>query len=165
VRSLLRRTTQVDRLTPLVHTPVFGTYAHLHAPTRPSRVRGARSTPTHLPCGAQPSNASMHARMHARTHARTRRATSRTIRSSEESHGNEPRCARSFMNEPNDPDDRLFRAGDPSIKTHRHRRARAGIAQIMRPPVSCLDFVTRSSVAFCELQRGTIVLFHPPDSF
>lgn len=88
VRSLLRRTTQVDRLTPLVHTSVLG---HVHAPTRPSRVHGAASYHLHTCRAAQPSDAN------ARTHTRN---TSLSFflslsppwtQSSEESHGNEPR--------------------------------------------------------------------------
>jgi len=70
VRSLLRRTTQVERLTPLVHTLVRDTYAHLHAAARTRRglhlhtCRRRRRRRRRR--GAQPSDANARARGHSR---------------------------------------------------------------------------------------------------
>lgn len=63
VRSLLRRTTQVDRLTPHVHTLVRDAYAHLHTCTRSELY-------TYTPAAR-----SVTRRTHVHTHARARTHT------------------------------------------------------------------------------------------
>jgi len=93
VRSLLRRTTQVDRLTPLVHTLVRPTHTRTYTT---SRVHGAIYTYT----PAVPRTRQMWTRVcTAHTYKHESARADLQLRS-RESHGNEPRP---LMNESNDP--------------------------------------------------------------
>jgi len=96
VRSLLRRTTQVDRLTPLVHTLVRPTHTRTYTT---SRVHGAIYTYT----PAVPRTRQMRTCVciaHTYKRERARAGSSALIERTRESQRNE---LRPLMNEPNDP--------------------------------------------------------------
>lgn len=98
VRSLLRQTTQVDRLTPLVHTLVRDTYAHLHDPASYTRsdlytyTPASQRTRRSVHCVHTHTHTHRHAYIHTRACLSWARSRNRT----------ETNRARSFMNEPNE---------------------------------------------------------------
>lgn len=102
VRSLLRRTTQVDRLTPAIHTTLCMCTHLLHLHQR------GRPTPTHLP--ARTMSTSAHTHVHARL-ARRCAPTKRQSRGNDRPPlVNEPiRPADRVASRPLPPEDRAFR--------------------------------------------------------